>query len=87
VSWAAERVVCMEMVNVVVSQQRRHPPDTSAIREWRGWKSGLKRANRERGTKVRFDRDDVPSTKLRTGPLVPNFDFELGVPFARRVMY
>ncbi|KAH9990481.1 hypothetical protein BJV77DRAFT_963333 [Russula vinacea] len=44
-----------------------------------GWKSGLKRAKREWGTKGRFDRGDVPRTKAPDGASrFYNFDFELG---------
>ena len=72
-------------MNVV--SQRRHSPDISARKEWGRVEKLIEEANRERGTKGRFDRDDVRGTKLREELPVPNFDLELGVPFARRVVY
>ena len=48
----------------------------------------MKRAKREWGPKGRFDRGDVPRTKAPGGASRSyNFDFELGVPFARCVVY
>ena len=45
----------------------------------------MKRAKREWGTKGRFDRGDVPRPGGASHSY--NFDFELGVPFARCVVY
>ena len=48
----------------------------------------MKRAKREWGTKGRFDRGDVPRTKAPDGAsCFYNLNFELGVPFARCVVY
>ena len=39
-------------------------------RDGEGWKSGWKREKRERGTKGRFDRGDVPRTKVPGGATI-----------------
>ena len=48
-------------MNVV--SQRRHSPDISTRKEWERMEKWIEEGSRERGTKVRFDRDDVLGTK------------------------